>query len=487
MLYAQDSTVSSLIRENSSPLTAFIEEYYSSPSLKSHERRNSFSQIDASYFDSDQDLFISQEGSGRQGFRVDARSYLKNSQASTLWGNAFYVNEKIKSVSYNESSDYDLIYPYVMADTIGGDLSSETYFFSGGLSKQLGSFEYGLEASFRGTQAYRDRDPRPKNIISDINASLSIATNAWRNYRTSADLNLRKYDQENTLDFVSELGAPLIFHDAGLGVYNNILAGSRNLAYYRGYTFGGQLNLIPINRNGFVAQIGYHQFSFNKDLSSVADAVGQVNDQQINALLGYLQTTEDYNLSLKLIGIHKNRDGTEAKFDNRNSNNFLQKVSEDIRYRNIQNQLRLEGMYGRSSDAFDFYIHGKVGYFEDDQDYISPDRSLNYSNLLLGLNFTGIKPINKSLLTAQIGAQKLQNLDAGYFWNDANPESGIYEMLTSNYQYLTSSSFQISGKLRVDYPFPNNLNFFVQAAGNYTNFTDDYRGKQFVVSTGFVF
>lgn len=486
-LYAQDSTMSSVVKENNSPLTAFTEEYYDSPSLKSYERRNSFTQVDASYFHSNQELFIKQKGSGQQGFRVDAQSYLKNSPSTTLWGNAYYSNENVKQVNYNESNDFDLVYPYVMADTVGGELSSENYFFSGGLSKQLGAFEYGLQASFHGLQAYRDRDPRPKNISSDINATISIATSLWKGYRMSADLNLRKYDQENTLDFVSELGAPLIYHDAGLGAYNRVLAGSRNQAYYRGYTIGGQLNLIPLNGNGFVAQIGYHQFSFDKDVAGVADAVGQVNDQQINALLGYLQTTDNHSLSFKLIGIHKNRDGTEAKFDNRNSNHFLQKVSEDIRYRNKRNQLRLEGLYGHKSSDFDLYIQGQIQYLEDNQNYVSPDRSMDYQNLLVGLNITGVKPLKKAILSTQLGAQKLQNLDADYFWSDVNWESGIYEMLTSNYQYLAASSFHISGKLRIDHPLPKNLNLFIQAAGGYTSYTDDYHGKQFIISTGFIF
>ncbi|MFB5945461.1 DUF6850 family outer membrane beta-barrel protein [Albibacterium profundi] len=479
--------MSSVIEENNSPFTTFQKEYYSSPSLESFERKNSFTQIGASYFYSDQDLFIKQKGSGQQGFRVDAQSYLKNSPSTTLWGNAYYSNKNVKQVNYNESNDFDLVYPYVMADTVGGELSSESYFFSGGLSKQLGAFEYGLQISFRGVQAYRDRDPRPKNISSDIKATLSIATSLLKDYKASADLNLRKYDQENTLDFVSELGAPLIYHDAGLGVYNKVLAGSRNLAYYRGYTIGGQLNLIPSNGNGFVAQIGYHKFSFDKDLAGVADAVGQVNDQQINALLGYLQTTDEHNLSIKLIGIHKNRNGTEAKFDNRNSNHFLQMVSEDIRYRNTRNQLRLEALYGRKTADFDFYIQGKVQYFEDNQNYVSPDRTMDYQNLLVGLNITGVKPLKKAVLSTQLGAQKLQNIDANYFWSDVNWESGIYDMLTSNFQYVSSSSFQVLGKLRVDYSLPKDLNFFVQASGNYTNFTDSYQGNQFIISTGFIF
>jgi len=486
--YAQDSTLITLnIRENISPIHVFNKDFYTSPSLRSYEHRPSFTKVDAKYFYNKQDLFVKQEGSGQNGFRVDAQSFLKNTSETTLWGSASYVNEEITDLSYNETNDYDLVYPYVMADTVGGNLNSETYYFKGGIAKKAGSFEYGLQASFRGVQAYRDRDPRPLNLSSDIRLSLSVSTEIKNQYAISVDLNGQKYNQKSTLDFASELGAPLVFHDAGLGAYNNLLAGSRTASNYNGYEYGTRLNLIPTRADGLIAQLGFNKFYLEKLVTSIIFPIGEVDDNTFLGLVGYRKSLKHSSLLVKLSAIHKLRNGIEAKFNNRDSESSIQKVSEDVRYRNTRNQLRLEGMYGRKSDAFDFYVHGKLGYLEDDQDYISPDRALNYSNLMLGLNVTGIKPVNKTLLTAQIGATKLQNLDASYFWNDVNWESGIYEMLTSNYQYLTSSSFQVSGKLRVDYPFPNNLNFFVQAAGHYTSYMDNYQGKQFVVSTGFVF
>jgi hypothetical protein len=38
---------------------------------------------------------------------------------------------------WNENADYDVIYPYVAADSIGGDMKFENYTFSGGYAKSL--------------------------------------------------------------------------------------------------------------------------------------------------------------------------------------------------------------------------------------------------------------------------------------------------------------------------------------------------------------
>lgn len=487
-LYAQDNTDTQLnIRENISPLIVFEEELYVSPALKSYKRPSSLSQVNASYFYNQQDLFIRQEGSGDQGFRVDAQSYLKSTSETTLWGSAFYINEKTTDLNYNESNDYDLIYPYVMADSIGGDLKSETYYFRGGLSRRINTFEYGMQASFRGVQAYRDHDPRPLNLTSDIKLDLSVSTKINSKHAVSIDLNGQKYNQSNVLDFASELGAPLVFHDAGLGVYNSLLAGSRLSANYNGYRYGVQLNLIPASKDGLIAQLGVNHFHVEKLLSSIIYPIAEVDDRNFHGLIGYTSSNKHRDVSFKLSAQHKLRNGTEAKFNNRDSEAAIQKVSEDIRYRNTRNQLRLEALYGRKTAEFDFYIQGKVQYFEDNQNYVSPDRTMDYQNLLVGLNITGVKPLKKAVLSTQLGAQKLQNIDANYFWSDVNWESGIYDMLTSNFQYVSSSSFQVLGKLRVDYSLPKDLNFFVQASGNYTNFTDSYQGKRFIISTGFIF
>ncbi len=487
IIYAQDSTIISDISREISPMTTLTEEYYSSPSLKSYERPNSFSKLETNYLYAKQDLFLRQEGSGNQGFRVVANSYLKNNAKSTLWGEAYYLNQKVNNVSYNETNDYALIFPYVMADTIGGNLFSETYFFGGGFAKQLKTVEYGFYASFKGLQSYRDKDPRPKNISSDIDVKLSISSHLQQNYVASLDLNVRKYNQKNELAFASELGAPLIFHDAGLGAYNTLLAGNRMSASYIGNSIGGQFNLIPVTKNGFMAQLSYNQFNFDKLLSGIIYPISEAKDEKIKAVFGYSKTNHRRSFVVKLQATHTQRDGTEAKFNNKGSDVSMEKISEDIRFVSTQKMVNTEVLYGQTSTTFDWYLRGNIRLYEDEQRYISPNRELAYSNLQSVITVTGIKKLEKVLLSSEMGILNQKNLNSKQQWNDLSLQSGIYEMLHSNSLYLSSSSFQTFGKIRMDYQFPKSLNFFIQSTANYTSYADSYNGMQVLVSTGFIF
>lgn len=62
---------------------------------------------------------------------IDA--YLHKGKA-TLWGNAAYRNGTTRNVRFCETTDYPLLYPYLMADTVGGNTHGEYYHFMGGFS-----------------------------------------------------------------------------------------------------------------------------------------------------------------------------------------------------------------------------------------------------------------------------------------------------------------------------------------------------------------
>ena len=95
-------------------------------------------------------------------------SWIKLSDRTRLWGNARYTTGKETGVVWNETADFELLYPYVMADSFGGDLSLQEYAFTGGYSGRAGKFTWGIEGSYRAALEYRNRDPRPKNIVSDL-------------------------------------------------------------------------------------------------------------------------------------------------------------------------------------------------------------------------------------------------------------------------------------------------------------------------------
>ncbi len=77
-------------------------------------------------------------------FRVE--SYLRLDSRSAVFAGADYTNGTQRNVRWNSTSDYRLLYPYILADSIGGDLKQEQYHFYGGYTRMDGRFNYGITA-----------------------------------------------------------------------------------------------------------------------------------------------------------------------------------------------------------------------------------------------------------------------------------------------------------------------------------------------------
>ncbi|SOD12188.1 DUF6850 family outer membrane beta-barrel protein [Pedobacter xixiisoli] len=460
--YAQDTTYVNKVAEQVSPLVTLRDEMYSSPALRPFYRNYNYALLAANLEKLDKDLYLKQEGSGYNSFRINSESFIKNITGISLWGKAYYNNEKIRQVNFNETLDYHYVYPYVMADTIGGDLNTETYYFGGGLSKKIGGLRYAFQGSFKGIQSFRNRDPRPKNISSDVNLSLSVAKELSKNKALSFDLNLQKYNQDNGLTFVRELGFPLVYHDAGLGVYNEILAGTRLQAYYKGSRLGAQLNFTPTNLNGFSAQLGYHQFQLSKELSSIIDNISEVNEDNIHLALAYHVQSQKQSFIVRLKGAFVKRDGIEATFANIGSTS-LYKVAEETRYINEKINVQLNAIYGNTTNKLNWFV-GLDGTFANyNENYILPDRFIDYQSLNLGAFISALRPIGKSILNLEFKANYLQILNSDYSWDNVKTNSGIYTMLSDNYEYLSSGTFIISAAARADLPMTSKINLFLKA------------------------
>lgn len=484
---AQDSILfSQRIAENISPFTSKKEEIYKSPALRPYYRLTNYSSLAVNLERTDKDLYLRQEGSGNDGLKINSESFLKDLKGTTLWGKANYINNKVKNVNYNETLDYQYVYPYVMADTVGGNLTAETYYFGGGLSKKIGALRYGIDGGFKGIQSFRDVDPRPKNISADIHISASAAKEFSNGKAFSLDLNLQKYKQNNSLDFVNELGFPLVYHDTGLGVYNELLAGTRMQAYYKGLRLGAQLNFLPTNLEGIALQVGYSRFNLGKELSSIADKVSAIEEDQAHILVAFNRKINRHNYLFKLRGSYTKRNGTEAVFANIGQAS-LYKVDEGVRYENVQLNLDLNAVYHTTIKDMNFYLGLETSFNEVKENYISPDRFLNYQRV----NYSGfisiVKPIRTTLVNLAIKAGAVQRLNSSFSWIGLNRERGMFEMLNANYAYLSSSSKVVSTTLRVDFPLTNKLSAFTKANAMYTHYDTDRKATTVSLSAGVTF
>ncbi|WP_432714618.1 DUF6850 family outer membrane beta-barrel protein [Pedobacter sp.] len=483
--YAQDSTSRVLqLKEQTSPVTAIADQFFNSPALRPYQRNFGFSHLSATYTNDQQDLYLQQKGNGQKGYQVNSETYIKQSPTLTLWGKAYYINEKIKGVNFNESSDFDIVYPYVMTDTVGGDLNSESYFFKGGLAKKTGRNNFGFEASYRGVQAFRDVDPRPLNITSDIHVNFSASREISTKYALALALKGQKYTQNNELDFVSELGSPLVYHDAGLGAYNRLLAGERKKAYYSANSYAAAFSLAPITQKGFFAEIAFKQFSLDKQLDRIASPISEADERTYEGSIGYLNKENDHHFVVKINASTSQRKGLEAKFNNNDVESSVQRINNNVRFLNDNLTLKLHTVYGKTAGTFNWYIGGDAQFTTNNQQYVDPARYLDYSSLLVGLNLTGVKHLKNSVFSARVQVYKTEMLESNYYWDDANPKTAIFSMLNSNFAYLSASSMTYGVHLKADFPVSEKLACFIQAEGCYQT---TINRKYFGITAGFSF
>lgn len=69
-------------------------------------------------------------GDGEVSGSFAAESYRRLRHGGAVWGEAGYSRGTVRNVVWRSSADYDVVFPYITADSIGGDLFSEEYTFA---------------------------------------------------------------------------------------------------------------------------------------------------------------------------------------------------------------------------------------------------------------------------------------------------------------------------------------------------------------------
>lgn len=474
---AQDSLSTSLLAEQLSPVTTLRDGIYASPSLRTWQRQYNYSQIGTSFRNNKQQLYQQQEGSGQQVLTIHTETWLRQNASTTLWGNATYHNRNLKKVRFNETSDYNLVYPYVTSDSIGGDLKAESYAFQAGLAKAVGKYQLGLQAGYKGEQTYRDRDPRPKNTSSTLDLILSASRKLNNNYALALDLNGTKYNQNNLLAFVSDLGVPMVYQDAGLGMYNELLKGTGNSGnlklVYNGLGYSATLQLAPVKYQGWFARASFAQFNVEKLKDGIIDEISTSREQKLTGTLGYLKETSNRHFLAQVQGTRLKRKGIESKFilQDRDSTNVvrLYKLADELRYTHEYTQLTARTVYGQTTGSITWYAGLEAGYTNSIQQYVMPTRELSYSHWHAGLDLTAARSFRSTTVSLSGYAQRQQNIDNTGYWPDLSVDRANYYMLTSNLAYLSAPRTIYGGSVRVDFPLAEKLAGFIRLdAGHQT-------------------
>lgn len=482
-------TIDAALQEQFSPATRLRDVFFDAPAVKRFQRNYDYARVSTAYFNKQDDIFIPQKGGGRKGFYVDAASYYKNKNRLTLWGNANYSNQTAIKVKYNESLDYDLIYPYVMADSVGGDIKMESYNISGGLAKKAGKMEYGLTTGYTGVQNYRDRDPRPNNISSDINAALSAALSLTEQYKLALTVKGNKYNQRNRLGFENVLGYPLVYHDAGLGAYNIMLAGDKMIAYINATSWSPVITLVTSKEQGILLKTGYHRFNLQKRLDDIKENISTANENRFFVDMGYAKNTEHATYLLQMSAAFKERKGIEAIFNNSGGSAGYQKIAERESFIDDVKEIGIKSVYEKKHAAYSWSAGVNGLLAQQEMRYVNPLRTLSYNSFTISGFVNGTVKLKKSTIRGRFDVVKRFVNDASYSWADVQASTGIADMLTKNYLFYTSSFYSLCPALNISMPVSKTLVLYCDISSRFTKYdvAQNNTGKEFIVAIGLNF
>lgn len=327
-----------------------------------------------------------EEGQSLQEGRVDIRTLVRLDSIQAIRGTVRYVNGVKRDVNWSSTSDYFTVYPYVVADTVGGNVNKEEYAFSGGYAARYGRFHWGAEAAYRALHEYRMVDPRPRNIVSDLQVKASAGWQWLPAYVMEATLGYRRYSQTQSMSFVSERGKnSSVFHFTGLGSDFARFAGATDTYMNTRYAGNGVtlgLSWTPLDQKGWEAVLGYSLLDLTHYLPNLNQVpYTELYTRTIQAQGAYLSRSAGWSWKAGAHLQYEWRQGLESILDN-GSSGYLKELG---RFLMFSSEDLAAGVHG-AAEYRQWSLQGKVQYRAFSALYAYPARSLAYSGLDVNLD-----------------------------------------------------------------------------------------------------
>lgn len=310
----------------SSRTTMLSEAVFDNPSMQRYHHRTSLNtlRMGYDYAHASQPIRLEQGGGHSMGL-ADIDAYLHRGKA-TLWGRAAYQNGGVRGIRFSESSDFERLYPYLMADTVGGNNHLERYHFMGGFSCPVGRWNIAAEGQYTALMEYRTVDPRPKNLTGDLRAKVGLSYVMGSNVLGLA-LSAGRYKQTNEVKLYNEVAVPTIFHLTGLGADYYRFRGINTSTYYKGHTLGAMLSYL--HRDGLLlgsfAHGGYNYTETQKIISSLNELpMATLRHHHQYAMAGHAFRLGRGSLGFRLSEDWQRRQGFEHIFGTAQDNIYPQ-------------------------------------------------------------------------------------------------------------------------------------------------------------------
>lgn len=318
--------------EHSLAVPSFAASVYDNPAMQSGRYATSLNRLAVGYDNRHATVPpLLEQGDGTVLWGGGAEAWLTKGR-TTLFGSAHYDKGTERNVRYCETEHYDLLYPYVMADTVGGGRSNiEDYDFRGGFAVRLSPrWVIGAAGRYTARMDYRTVDPRPKNLTGDLSISAGVQWRPWQRYAVGLSAAFRRYKQTNQVKFYDEVSIPATYHLTGLGTDYYRFRGENTSTYYKGTggSFAVQLMPAVLASGGAFASAGYSYLDIDKVISSLNELpLVRLQTSVQTAQAGYMLAAGSNTFGVRVDERYERRSGTENIFGSAASNIYPQIAS----------------------------------------------------------------------------------------------------------------------------------------------------------------
>ncbi|WP_290540056.1 DUF6850 family outer membrane beta-barrel protein [Alistipes sp.] len=476
------------LEEQFSPQKHMLSALHTNPAVHTSAYLRDFSQAGVGYrlnHDDEAQLLAAGDGSD-YGFFA-AESFRRLSPRTSVWGKAGYRRGTVRNVTWNSSSDLELIYPYITADSTGGDLTSETYTFGGGYGQQRRKWTWALEADIRASHEYRDIDPRPRNISIELQFCAGVAFRTG-NYLTGLSLKAQEYKQRGDVEFYNPLGIKAEYHLSGLGSHFSRFSGGEAGSHYRGSGCTLTFTVSPRDgRDGWFAAASYAYRKVEKILVAFNNLpLQRIEPRTLSAHIGRTVAGRLLHWGVGARLSYHYRPGTESIVGEKISNIYA--VVGDLKmYEYSALSARIDAYMGRRGTRWEWNLSPWADFRRQTEDYLYPSQNRRASHLAGGVDGSVLLKRSRMYLRCEAGAGYRAAMSPHLLLPVADLHASLVKMVRHDYRRMQLDAVLMHCALRADHTLGRRLNLFASANYHFRRFSDSTLSHAVELQAGITF
>ena len=462
---ASASIADSALVEHTSLENQTLQELLRNPALHGIFYQRAFSQLALGIdLQRQSTAFIPEKGNGYTLPYLKVSTYHHLNDHSAVWGEASYTTGKQYDIQWNSTSDYDLLQPYILADTLGGDIRHERYWISGGYATHLGKWLLGGEMLVRAQQEYRGNDPRMRGVVTDLTLRLGGGYDLGH-YRLGAMVEGNIYKQTNSVAFYREEGFIPEYQMTGLGTEYSRFSGDKRSLYYDGNGIAIMLHAAPVRNNGVYADATLDEHRYHRKLAEFNSMpLTGLYNEHIGATIGW-KRDNGYRLNTSAHLDYTRRTGNEHVGGTSDAR-YFPVIACLTMYKSHVLDGYLRALYGKQN----WNLILTAGYKSQNEEYIYPHRQMESSHAYGKLQSQCfLRTADRMLLTVNAHVSYSGNVNDKMQMPYANMGEGITQLMNHKHKFAKANYTDLGAKVRADYAWKQSgYGIFVEAGGGLT-------------------